>query len=159
MTFREEIDRPKEDSERDDDVFDGEKDVDQYAIWGGGDSEADEWESVGSNEKKDEDLLDAEETVEEEEIEKEEIRDKYIEEQGSREPDLPLKVADFFAVSDNYNRHGISRRYLYGAVVPVRRQRPMDGGTGTQHLAEQTRNQEWRKHDLAEPEAETEAKR
>ena len=32
----------------------------------------------------------------------------------------------------------------------------MDGGIGTQHLAEQTRDREFRQHDLAEEEAEAE---
>ena len=35
------------------------------------------------------------------------------EEEGSREPDLPPKEVEIFAVSDDFNQHGSGRRYLY----------------------------------------------
>ena len=34
--------------------------------------------------------------------------------------DLPLKVVEFSAVSNNFDRHGSDGRYLYGDVVPVK---------------------------------------
>ena len=76
-----------------------------------------------------------EEAAEEEEIEKEDS-----EEDGNRETYLPPKAAEFFSVSDNFDRHVSGGRYLYGAVILARWQRPMDGGTGTQNLSEWTRN-------------------
>ena len=42
-TSREEIDGPDEDAEQDNDVYDGDKDVDQDSIWGSGNYKADEW--------------------------------------------------------------------------------------------------------------------
>ena len=53
-TSGEEIDRPDKDAERDNDVSDGDEDVDWDTLWGGGGFEADEWESGGSNRDKDE---------------------------------------------------------------------------------------------------------
>ena len=41
----EEIDGPDEDAEQDDDVSDGDEDVDRDAVKGSGNSGADEWES------------------------------------------------------------------------------------------------------------------
>ena len=66
-TSGEEIDRTKEYAERYDDVSDREKDVDQDTVWGGGGSEADEWESGGIDVDEDKDSLEAEEMEEAEE--------------------------------------------------------------------------------------------
>ena len=70
----------------------------------------------------------------------EEIEDLSAEEERSGEPDLPPKAADIFAVFNNFDRHSNGGRYLYRAVVLVRRQRTMDGGMGTQHPEECTRD-------------------
>ena len=48
---------------------------------------------------------------------------------------------------------------MYGAIVPVQQQRLLDGGMGTQHPAERTRDQECRQPTLAEANAEAETKR
>ena len=65
----------------------------------------------------------------EEAAEEEEIDEEAPEEKGSGETDLPPKAAQFFVVSNDFDRHGSGGRYLYRSVVPVRRQRPMDGGS------------------------------
>ena len=72
MTSREDIDEPDEDAEQDDNVSNGDEDVNLYAVRGGGSSEADKWKSVRSDGDKDKESLEAEETdeaLEEEEIE------------------------------------------------------------------------------------------
>ena len=72
MTSREDIDKTGEYAEQDDNVSNGDEDVNLYAVRGGGSSEADEWKSFRSDGDKDEELLEAEETdeaLEEEEIE------------------------------------------------------------------------------------------
>ena len=48
-TSREDIDGPDEDAERDNNVSDGDKDVDRGAIQGSGGYKADKWESCGSD--------------------------------------------------------------------------------------------------------------
>ena len=58
------------------------------------------------------------------------------EEKRSGYPDLPPKAPEFSAVSDDFYQHRSNGRYLFGAIVPVQWQWTMDGGTGTQHLAE-----------------------
>ena len=63
-TSGEDIDRPGEDAERDEDISDGEEDVDQDAVRCGGRSEADEWESVGSDGGENKESLEAEDTDE-----------------------------------------------------------------------------------------------
>ena len=54
---RKEIDGPKEDAEQDDNVSYGDDDVDQDAVRGGGSSEAEEWESGGSDGDEDEESI------------------------------------------------------------------------------------------------------
>ena len=70
----EDINIPNEDAERDNNVFDGDEDVDRDAVRGGGGSEADEWETGRIDGDKDEYLLeveDMEEMTYEEEIDEE----------------------------------------------------------------------------------------
>ena len=49
MTSGEYIEGPNKDAERDDDVSNGDEDVDREAVRGGGVSEAEKWENGGSN--------------------------------------------------------------------------------------------------------------
>ena len=71
MTSREDIDKTGEDAEQDDNVSNGDEDVNSYAVRGGGSSEADEWKSVKSDGDKDEESLEAYETGDSEKIEEE----------------------------------------------------------------------------------------
>ena len=86
-TSGEEIDGTKEDKERDNDVSDGDKDVNRYAIRDGGGSDADEWESGGSDGDKDKGLLETEDI--EKAAEEEDTEEEVSEEErsgGSRPP-------------------------------------------------------------------------
>ena len=71
-------------------------------------------------------------------IEEEDIDEEAAYEGGGGEPELPPKAAELFAVSKPFDRNCSGRRYLFRALIPLRRQWPMDGGTGKQHTAEQT---------------------
>ena len=60
----EKIDRPDEDAEQDNDVFNGDKDFNQDAVMSGSGSEAEKWESGESDGEEDENSLEAEKTEE-----------------------------------------------------------------------------------------------
>ena len=106
-TSGEEIYGPDKDAEQDDEISEGGEDFNQNAVQGGGSYEADEWEIGGIDRDENEELLEAEDS------------EKASEEEGSGKPDLPPKAAEFFAVSDNFDQHGSSGRYLHRDVVPV----------------------------------------
>ena len=125
------------------------------AVWESGGSEAEKWESGGIDGEKNKDYFEAEEI--EEAAEEKYIQEEESDEEGSGEPNLPPKAAEFFAVSNDFYQHGGDRRYLYGAVVMVQWNKSMDRGTRNQHPAERTRNQEWRQRSLSEAEEKAEA--
>ena len=97
----EDINGLDEDVERDEDVSNGDKYVDWDAVWGGGRSEVDKWGSSRCN--RDEDKYQLEEEEMKEATQEEDIEEGSSEYEGSGEPDLPLKVAEFIAVSDNFD--------------------------------------------------------
>ena len=69
-------------------------------------------------------MLEAEDTEEAEE--EEEIEEEAADEEMRGYTEILPKSVEFFAVSDDFDRHDSGRRYLYEAVVPLQQQRPMD---------------------------------
>ena len=60
----EDIDGPNKDTKRENNVSDGDEDVDRDSIRGGGGSEAERWESGGSNGDEDKEFLEVEDMEE-----------------------------------------------------------------------------------------------
>ena len=76
----------------------------------------------------------------EEAVEEGDIEEKAVHEGRRGKTELSPKAAEIFAVSKPFDRNCSGGRYLFRALIPVRWQRPMDGGTGKQHTAEKTRD-------------------